>query len=162
MNSSRLIAVLILPGFLASAAFAIGVDLQTPFGQMTVDYKNPVEVPANLFNPFKAQLLQKGDDHSAVATVSDDAVRAAVASRGLSGLVLAAAASDNRAIIGNEVFGVGDELSFTDDKGASAPLVSSATVVLKSISKQTLLLELTAGGESPRMVAISLRAFLAP
>lgn len=161
MNLRCLLAAVAMTGLLLPAAAASDLASSTPFGQMTEDYKRPFEVPANFFNPFKVQITARGDDHGTVA-VSDDSLRAALSQRGLSGLVLAASAADSRAIIGDEVFGVGEELQFTDDKGGTAPLVANASVVLRGITKTSLVLELTCGGESPRTVSFALRSFLRP
>lgn len=171
--SSRLpLLALVLPLAAARAAGPSGaapaaagpLDGSAPlFSQLTEDYKRPVDVPNSFFNPFKIQAgVRAGDDRRDTAVASDGAVRAALSQRGLSGVVFDHDAAQNRAIIGNQVFAVGDELQFVDDSGKTSSLVPNATVILRAISATQLTLDVATGGEAPHPVTYSLHTFLQP
>ncbi len=74
-------------------------------------------------------------------------------------------AGANKVIIGDQVFGVGEELSFpTKDtaKDEPDPLVAGASVVLLEVKPESLTVEITAEGEPPRRLAYPLRNFWRP
>lgn len=162
MNARRLLPLLLVLPVLPAGAQPN--DASTPlFSQLTEDYKKPLDVPSTFFNPFKIQAaLHLGDDRRGNVAVSDDAVRSALTSRGLAGVVFHPGAAASHVIIGNDVFGVGDELQFVDDAGKTSPLIPNATVVLRAIGATDLTLEVTAGGEPPHPLSYSLHAFLQP
>jgi hypothetical protein len=157
------------PGSQATAGGAKPIAVPTPaandpFALIGPDYKKPVELPDTFFNPFKvagaggAAVQKKGGEG-----VTNQVVSEAMAHRGVSGVLYAASGADDRAIIGDQVFALGEELSFPDgDKGGLAPLVAGATVVLRAIGAESLSLDVTPEGEPTRPMTYSLRAFLRP
>jgi hypothetical protein len=171
MKTACLLFFVALPG-----AWAAGSATPTPaaplsteasaapeFGSISPDYKKPTELLESFFNPFKIQPgLEATLSGHEVPAVSNDAVLAALSHRGLSGLLYGKSAARNRVIIGDEVFSVGDELIFASDKDAAAPLVTGATVFLRAVQANNLLLEVTPTGEAPRPLNYSLRAFWRP
>jgi len=147
-------------GTVRAAAPAPAAD--TRFALFGADYKKPQVLPETFFNPFKVQTettLAKKEGPGAVA----DTVADAIGLRRVSGIVYAPGSGANRAIIGDQVFGIGDELSFPDgDKPGLAPLVAGSTVVLREVDQNHLAFDVGAEGEAPHRVSFSLRNFWTP
>ena len=125
-------------------------------------YKEPRVLPESFFNPFRVRAeagAAKRDGPGATA----EAVTDAISLRGVSGIVYAPGTGADRVIIGDQVFGLGDELAFpSPDKPGLAPLVAGTTVVLREVDPGHLALDISAEGETPRRVSFPLKAFLAP
>jgi hypothetical protein len=149
------------------ALLAVGAVHAAPvpesrFDALGADYKKPQVLPETFFNPFKVH-AEPGPAKKDGPGVTADAVADAVGLRRVSGIVYSPAAGTNRAIIGDQVFGVGDELSFPDeDKPGLVPLVPGNTVVLREVDAQHLAFDVAAEGEAPRHVIFSLHSFWAP
>ncbi len=131
------------------------------FSLVSPDYKRPVDVPQSFFNPFKIQVVTDADARRDVA-VTNEVVTAALAAKGLSGLLYASQPALNRVILGDDIFSVGDELQFSSDTGTPLPLVTGATVVLRRVESDKLTLEVTPAGEAARTLTYPLRAFWRP
>jgi hypothetical protein len=134
------------------------------FNSVRPDYKKEQELPDTFFNPFKVQStaesdLQKKDS----ATITNEAISDALSHRGISGVIYASRDSHDRVIIGDQVFGVGDELTFPNDaKDAPDPLVTGANVVLREVGTASLSFDVTPEGEPARRMNFPLRAFWHP
>ena len=157
--------LLALPGALAAAPApahpagpSIPVDL-TRFGIFTPAYKQPVQVPPNIFNPFHIQAMTDSLTKHDVVAVNNDAIIAALAKKGLSGFVCNVGTEPGRAILGDEVFTTGDEITFPGEKDGQVPVVTGAAVVLKQVTNDQLVFEVTPSGENPRTVNLPLRQF---
>lgn len=151
--------------FLALAGIARAADpADAPrLGAIPADYKHAATVPSTFFNPFKIQGATESDaGHRDAAAVSDQSIIAAIGHRGVSGLLYAASAGQDRAIIGDEVFAVGDELQFADDQQGSAPLISNAAVILRGVANDKLTFDVTPVGETTRRLTYPLHAFWKP
>lgn len=139
-------------------------DSVSRFALLGSDYKQAQVLPDSAFNPFKIQAatsLPNGRKDGAPA--STESIADAVEHRRVTGVLLAAAAADNRVIIGDTVFAVGDPLEFFDpDKGASVPLAPGMTVVLREVRKDALGLDVGQDGESPHRLEFPLRTFWRP
>jgi len=150
--------------FTLAAVLAAGPAAAAPglYSLIGPDYKKPVEVPDTLFNPFKVEMSNDLNQRKG-AVVTDQSVAAAVTHRGISGVVYAADGQMSQVIIGDQVFRIGDELSFPEaEGGALAPLVAGASVTLREVNAQSLVLEYSAEGEKARRAVVSLRAFWRP
>jgi hypothetical protein len=134
------------------------------FDLVRTDYKKPQELSDSFFNPFKIQAsTESGSQRKEGAAVTNEAITDAIGRRGVSGVLFAPHGDRNRVIIGDQVFGVGDELTFPNpDSDAISPLVPGATVVLRSVASGTLSFDVTPDGETARRVAFPLRAFWRP
>jgi hypothetical protein len=135
------------------------------FGSVGTDYKKPQVLNDSFFNPFKAQapesILQKQES----ASVTNEAVGAAIGHRGISGLVYATAGETDKVIIGDQVFSIGDELEFPPKDATQdgpVPLVSGASIVLREVKAQSLTFEITPEGEASRQLVYPLRGFWRP
>lgn len=159
----KLGAIFLLAGLTTAALCAAPAEV-TLFSLIGGDYKKPQEVPENFFNPFKVQLAGGAALQKKANVLTNESVSEAVGRRGVSGLIYAEPATMSRVIIGDQVFGVGDELAFPDgDKGGTAPLVPGANVVLRDVGAENLRLDVTPeGGEATREVNFPLRNFWRP
>ena len=126
------------------------------------DYKKPQVLPDTFFNPFKVQ-AEAGPAKKDGPGVAAESVAAAITLRHVTGIAYAPTGGVNRAIIGDEVFGIGDEVSFADsDKPGLTPLLPGNTVVLREVDAGHLAFDVGAEGETPRRVSFSLRNFWTP
>ncbi len=158
-----LLAVLAAPPPGAAAPAPASPAAPSLFERVGSDYKKPQEVPDSFFNPFKIQATGVSAPKKGSAAITNELVSDAVGRRGVSGVVYAAPAETSHVIIGDQVFGIGDELVFPEADGAgSAPLVPGAAVVLREIGAHDLALDLTPEGEATRRVNFPLHAFWRP
>lgn len=127
------------------------------------DYKKAEDLPDTFFNPFKVEATMEMTLQKRSAAVTEQGVAEAVGRKGVSGIIYADNPGLSQVIIGDQVFRVGDELSFPDGEGgAMAPLVAGATVILREVGAKNLVFDFTAEGESARRSSLSLRSFWAP
>jgi hypothetical protein len=132
------------------------------FDAFGAEYKKPQVLPETFFNPFKVQ-AEAGGAKKEGAGVAADTVVEAVALRRVTGIVYAAKGDASWAIIGDQVFSIGDEVSFPDaGMPGLTPLVPGNTVVLREVDAHHLGFDVGADGEPPRRVSFSLRDFSAP
>ncbi|HVW21056.1 MAG TPA: hypothetical protein VHC86_07550 [Opitutaceae bacterium] len=128
------------------------------------DYKRAQVLPDSAFNPFKIQAATTlAGSRKEGAPATPESIADAVEHRRVTGVLLADVPADNRVIIGDTVFGVGDPLEFFDkDKGAAVPLAAGMTVVLREVRRDALGLDVGQDGESPHRVDFPLRTFWRP
>jgi hypothetical protein len=161
MNTCRFALVFLLAAVLGRGA----APDERLFSNLGTDFKKPQVLPETFFNPFKAQAPESALQKQESASVTNEAVAAAISHRGISGLVYAAAGRANKVIIGDQVFGIGEELTFpTKDtaKDEPDPLVAGASIVLLEVKPESLTVEITPEGEPPRRLAYPLRTFWRP
>ncbi|MGH7996465.1 MAG: hypothetical protein ACREFX_08950 [Opitutaceae bacterium] len=128
------------------------------------NYRDVEVLPETFFDPFKIRATSQFPlDKTADVRVTNQTILDAVAQRGVSGILYGPDTKDNRVIIGDQVFGIGDELTFLNEaKGSDAPLVLGATVVLRSVKKENLSFDVTFDGESAHPLEFPLRTFWRP
>jgi len=167
------VLLLILVGAAAGAAPSAGQGAGKPAGETVPwtrlfalvgpDYKKAREIPDLFFNPFKVEATTELSMQKKGAAVSEQSVAEAVGRRGVSGIVYAANAGASRVIIGDQVFRIGDELSFSDGASeAAVPLVPGASVILREVRRDSLVFDFAAEGESARRSTLPLRTFWRP
>lgn len=140
-----------------------GAALARSFALLGPDYKKPRDVPDMFFNPFKIEPSFELSAQKRGAAVSEQGVADAVGRRGVSGIVYAADAGMNQVIIGDQVFRIGDELTFPDGSGGQpVPLVAGASVVLREVGRNTLVFDFAADGEAAHRSSFSLQGFWKP
>jgi hypothetical protein len=147
-----------------AAPAAPAPDSVARFSLLGDDYKRAQVLPEGAFNPFKIQAATSlPGARKDGAPASTESIADAVEHRRVSGVLLAAAAADNRVIIGDTVFAVGDPLEFFDaEKGAAVPLAAGLTVVLREVRRDGLGLDVGQEGEAPHRVDFPLRTFWRP
>ena len=151
------------PAFPPGRAAAPGGALPGLFALIGPDYKKPIDVPESFFNPFKVEATSELLQQRKGAAVTEQSVAAAVARRGISGLVYAPDGRSDQVIIGDQVFRIGEELTFPEgDGGGLAALVSGATVTLREVNSGSLIFDFAAEGELPHRAVVSLRSFWRP
>lgn len=156
-----------LLAFLAAAALPASAvpAAAEAFVPIKPEYKKPREVPETFFNPFRAAAAsgEGGGQRRDPSLSAADAVLAAVAARGVSGVTLGPAPADNRAIVGDQVFAPGDTLEFPPDKaGPPVPLVPGSVVVLREVGHDRLVFDVQGEGESGQQASFPLRRFWQP
>jgi hypothetical protein len=135
----------------------------SPFSLVGADYKKPQELPDNFFNPFKVDATFESALQKKNGPVTNEAITDALDLHGVSGIVYASAAGQSRVLIGDQVFSVGEEVTFPDlEKGGTLPLVPGANVTLREVSSGQLFFDVVPEGETGRRFGYSLRQFWKP
>jgi len=130
------------------------------FSIIGADYKKPQELPENFFNPFKSQASGSDLARKESVSVSNEAVAGAIGHRGILGIVYSPDARADRIVVGDQVFAIGDELSFPDsDKPGLSPLVAGASVILREVRQDNLQFDIVPEGEASRRLVFSLHGF---
>jgi hypothetical protein len=133
------------------------------FNSVQTDYKKPQELSEAFFNPFKVHATVQELQKKGSAAITNETVIDAVAGRGISGMLFAAKPTLNRVIIGDQVFSVGEELTFPDpEKGGQAPLLAGANVILRRVRSDSLELDVSTETEPARRVNFPMRSFWRP
>jgi hypothetical protein len=133
------------------------------FSLVGADYKKPQELPDSFFNPFKIDTAFESALQKKAEPVTNEAVTDALDRHGVSGITYASEPGQNRVLIGDQVFGVGDELTFPDmEKGGSQPLMTGASITLREINPGYLSFDVTPEGEAAHRLSFSLRNFWKP
>jgi hypothetical protein len=136
---------------------------ESRFNSVQTDYKKPQELSEAFFNPFKVHATVQELQKKGSAAITNETVIDAVAGRGISGMLFAAKPTMNRVIIGDQVFSVGEELTFPDlEKGGQAPLLVGANVILRRVRSDGLELDVNTETEPVRRVNFPLRNFWRP
>lgn len=158
---AAVLALLAAVAPLAQPAPAAPAEHALPLSLIGPDYKRPIEVPDSFFNPFKVEATLELGDQRRGAAISEQSVAAAVLERGISGIILDGDPSRSQAIIGDQVFAVGDELAFPQGDSL-VPLLAGASVTLRAVGERSLQVEFTAEGEGARRAVVSLKNFWRP
>jgi len=153
---------LLLGGAAGAAEPAVDPTL-VRYDAVGADYKKAQVLTETFFNPFHVQATSDALQKKEGAAVTDEAVAAAIGQRGISGVLFGAKPGASRIIVGDQVFGIGEEIAFPDqDKGGLIPLVKGAAVVLRRVSRESMGLEISPETEPSRRMNIPLRAFWHP
>jgi hypothetical protein len=149
----------LLPLFYLACASAALAILPDRFSLVDSQYKVARELPPTFFNPFKSQANGPGG-RKETASITNEMIADALSKRGISGIVLSADARAERVVLGDEVFGVGDELAFPAPKQpVPVALVAGSTVLLTVIRAENLEFEVRVDGEPSRRLTFPLHAF---
>jgi hypothetical protein len=117
----------------------------------------------NFYNPFKLTARQAALPLSAQSTLTNEEVAQLLGGRKVQGLIFGAdGLTGKRAIIGDEVFAVGDEIAFYNDDYVLTRLSPAGIIRLVKITRESLEFEISVSGQPSRKMDYSLSSFLTP
>jgi hypothetical protein len=122
-----------------------------------------VTLDENFYNPFKLTARQAALPLSAQSTLTNEQIAQLLGERKVQGLIFGAdGMTGKRAIIGDEVFAVGDEIAFYNDAYVLTRLSSAGIIRLVKITRESLEFEISVIGQPSRRMDYSLSSFFIP
>ena len=149
--------------FLSVLCLAQAEDRPNPYAGCNPATRATVTLDENFYNPFKLTTRQAALPLSFQSTLTNEQIAQLLEKRKIQGLIFGAdGVTGTRAIIGDQVFAVGDEIAFYSDDDVPTRLASAGVVRLISITRQSLDFEISVNGQPSRSMEYSLRAFFNP
>jgi hypothetical protein len=122
-----------------------------------------VTLDENFYNPFKLSARQAALPLSALSTLTNEQIAQLLGERKIQGLIFDAdGVTGKRAIIGDEVFAVGDEIAFYNKDYVFTRLSSAGIIRLVKITRESLEFEISVSGQPSRRMDYSLSSFFTP
>jgi hypothetical protein len=122
-----------------------------------------VTLDENFYNHFKLTARQAALPLSAQSTLTNEQIAQLLGERKVQGLIFGAdGMTGKRAIIGDEVFAVGDEIAFYNDAYVLTRLSSAGIIRLVKITRESLEFEISVIGQPSRRMDYSLSSFFIP
>jgi hypothetical protein len=122
-----------------------------------------VSLDENFYNPFKLTARQAALPLSTLATLTNEQIAQLLGERKIQGLIFGTdGVTGKRAIIGDEVFAVGDEIAFYNNDYVFTRLSSAGIIRLVKITRESLEFEISVSGHPSRRMDYSLSSFFTP
>jgi hypothetical protein len=122
-----------------------------------------VTLDENFYNPFKLTARQAALPLSVLSTLTNEQIAQLLGERKVQGLIFGAdGVTGTRAIIGDEVFAVGDEIAFYNDDYVFTRLSTAGNIRLVKITRESLEFEISVSGQPSRRMDYSLSSFFTP
>jgi hypothetical protein len=138
-------------------------DKPNPYAGYNLAARAAVTLDENFYNPFKLTARQAALPFSAQSALSNEQIAQLLGERKVQGLIFGAdGVTGKRAIIGDEVFAVGDEIAFYNDDYVLTRLSSAGIIRLVKITRESLEFEISVSGQPSHRMDYSLSSFLIP
>jgi hypothetical protein len=148
---------------LSLPCFAQAEDKPDPYAGYNLAARTVVTLDENFYNPFKLTARQVVLPLSTQSTLTNENIAQLLGERKIQGLIFGADGMiGKRAIIGDEVFAVGDEIAFYNDDYVLTHLSPAGIVRLVKITRESLEFEISVSGQPSRRMDYSLSAFFTP
>ncbi|HWZ95196.1 MAG TPA: hypothetical protein VNW30_08385 [Opitutaceae bacterium] len=149
--------------FLSVLCCAPAEDKPSSYADYNLAARAAVTLDENFYNPFKLSARQSALPLSTQSTLTNEQIAQLLGERKIQGLIFGAdGVTGKRAIIGDEVFAVGDEIAFYNDDYVLTRLSSAGIVRLVKITRESLEFEVSVSGQPSRRMGYSLSTFLTP
>jgi hypothetical protein len=149
--------------FLSVLCLASEEDKPGSYAGYNLAARAAVTLDGNFYNPFKLTARQVALPLSALSTLTNEQIAQLLGERKIQGLIFGAdGVTGKRAIIGDEVFAVGDEIAFYNNGYVFTRLSSAGSIRLARITRESLEFEISVSGQPSRRMDYSLSSFFAP
>jgi hypothetical protein len=149
--------------FLSGLCIASAEDKPNPYAGYNLASRVAATLDENFYNPFKLTARQAALPLSAPSTLTNEEIAQLLGERKVQGLIFGAdGMTGKRAIIGDEVFAVGDEIAFYNDDYVLTRLSPAGIIRLVKITRESLEFEISVSGQPSRRMDYSLSSFLTP
>jgi hypothetical protein len=149
--------------FLSVHCIASTEDTPNSYAGYNLAARAAVTLDENFYNPFKLTSVQAALPLSTQSTLNNEQIAQLLGERKIQGLIFGPdGTTGKRAIIGDEVFAVGDELAFYNDDYVLTRLSSAGIIRLVKITRESLEFEISVSGQPSRRMDYSLSAFFTP
>jgi hypothetical protein len=138
-------------------------DKPNTYTRYNLTARAAVTLDENFYNPFKLTARQAAQPLSTQSALTNEQIAQLLGERKIQGLIFGTdGATGKRAIIGDEVFAIGDEIAFYNDDYVLTRLSSAGIVRLVKITRESLEFEISVSGQPSRRMDYSLSAFFTP
>ena len=142
---------------------ALAEDRPNSYADYNLAARAGVTLDENFYNPFKLTARQAALPLSARSTLTNEQIAQLLGQQKIQGLIFDAdGVTGKSAIIGDEVFAVGDEIAFFNDDYVLTRLSSAGIIRLMKITHESLEFEVSVSGQPSRKMDYSLSAFFTP
>jgi hypothetical protein len=149
--------------FLSGLCLASAEDKPNSYAGYNLAARAAVTLDENFYNPFKLTAREAALPLSALSTLTNEQIAQLLGERKVQGLIFGAdGVTGKRAIIGDEVFAVGDEIAFYNDDYVLTRLSSAGIIRLVKITHESLEFEISVSGQPSRRMDYSLSSFFTP
>ena len=149
--------------FLSVLCIASADDRPNSYAGYNLASRVAATLDENFYNPFKLTARQAALPLSAQSTLTNEEIAQLLGERKVQGLIFGAdGMTGKRAIIGDEVFAVGDEIAFYNDDYVLTRLSPAGIIRLVKITRESLEFEISVSGQPSRKMDYSLSSFLTP
>jgi len=149
--------------FLSVLCLASAEDRPNSYTGYNLASRAAVTLDENFYNPFKLTARQAALPLSAQSTLTNEKIAHLLGERKVQGLIFGAdGVTGERAVIGDEVFTVGDEIAFYNDDYVLTRLSPAGIIRLVKITRESLEFEISVSGQPSRKMDYSLSSFLTP
>jgi len=149
--------------FLSVVCIASADDRPNSYAGYNLASRVAATLDENFYNPFKLTARQAALPLSAQSTLTNEEIAQLLGERKVQGLIFGAdGMTGKRAIIGDEVFAVGDEIAFYNNDYVLTRLSPAGIIRLVKITRESLEFEISVSGQPSRKMDYSLSAFLTP
>jgi hypothetical protein len=149
--------------FLSGLCLASAEDKPNSYAGYNLAARAAATLDENFYNPFKLTAREAALPLSALSTLTNEQIAQLLGERKVQGLIFGAdGATGKRAIIGDEVFAVGDEIAFYNDDYVLTRLSSAGIIRLVKITRKSLEFEISVSGQPSRKMDYSLSSFFTP
>ncbi len=149
--------------FISGLCLASVEDKPNAYAGYNLAARAAVTLNENFYNPFKLTARQAALPLSALSTLTNEQIAQLLGERKVQGLIFGAdGMTGKRAIIGDEVFAVGDEIAFYNDDYVLTRLSSAGIIRLVKITRESLEFEISVSGQPSRRMDYSLSSFFTP
>jgi hypothetical protein len=149
--------------FLSVLRIAQAEDKPNSYAGYNLAARAAATLDENFYNPFKLTARQAALPLSAQLTLTNEQIAQLLGKRKVQGLIFGTdGVTGKRAIIGDEVFAVGDEIAFYDNDYVITRLSSAGIVRSVRITRESLEFEISVSGQPSRRMDYSLSSFFTP
>jgi len=149
--------------FLSVPCIARAADKPNLYAGCDLTARTAVTLDENFYNPFKLTTRQAALPLSTRSTLTNEQIVELLGERKIQGLIFGAdGMTGTRAIIGDQVFAVGDEIAFYNADYVFTRLSSAGIVRLLKITRESLEFEISVSGQPSRNMQYSLSTFFSP
>ncbi|HXB02546.1 MAG TPA: hypothetical protein VNV15_06980 [Opitutaceae bacterium] len=149
--------------FLSVVCIASADDRPNSYAGYNLASRVAATLDENFYNPFKLTARQAALPLSAQSTLTNEEIAQLLGERKVQGLIFGAdGMTGKRAIIGDEVFAVGDEIAFYNNDYVLTRLSPAGIIRLVKITRESLEFEISVSGQPSRKMDYSLSSFLTP
>jgi hypothetical protein len=149
--------------FLSVLCLALPEDEPNSYTGYSLAARAAVTLDENYYNPFKLTAHQAALPLSSQPTLTNEQIAQLLGERKVQGLIFGAdGVTGKRAIIGDEVFAIGDEIAFYNDDYVLTRLSTAGIVHLVKITRKSLEFDISVNGQPSRRMDYSLSAFFNP
>jgi hypothetical protein len=149
--------------FLSVLCLAQAQDKPNSYIGYNLAARAAVTLDENFYNPFKLTTRQATLPLSSQPTPTNEQIAQLLGERKIQGLIFSAdGVTGKRAIIGDEVFAIGDEIAFYNNDYVLTRLSSAGIVRLVKITRRSLEFDISVNGQPSRRMDYSLSAFFNP